>query len=212
MLNGPEAGSDTYPSGNPPCTFCSQTCGIDRYGIAGAPSEWSILHAWHPYMLHGPNHAQKRLPQLASSMLPVRAILCAIRSRVLHAGSPLAAQRVVSSISKQRHRQQEKRSIRRLGCHTIEKLPWVSPSFLWAFVPSLHKIEHRMYLQQTMRTKALRHQWPDLRLIVYRLSTESPAQIAHKPTIRNITAVPPNQKINRPTPMASASNRSNPNP
>ena len=163
-------------------------------------------------MPHGPKHAQRHLPQLASSMLPVRAILCAIRSRSLRAGSPLTAQRVVSSSSKQRHRQQEKRSIRRLGCHTIEKLPWVSPSFLWAFVPSLHKIKHRTCLQQAMRTKALRHQWPDLRRIVYRLSTESPAQIAHKPTIRNITAVSPNQKIICPTPMAPALNRSNPNP
>ena len=158
MLNGPEAGPEACPSGNPPCTFCSQTCGMDWCGIVDASSEWSILHAWHPYMLHGPKHAQRRLPQLTSSMLPVRAVFCAIRSRSLRAGSPLAAQRIVSSSSKQRHRQQEKRSIRRLGCHTIEKLPWVSPPSLWAFVSSLHKIEHRMYLQQAMRTKALQYQ------------------------------------------------------
>lgn len=176
----------------------------------------------HPETVHlarlAPVHATwvKTCPEAPPSTRLIHAAcsshFCAIRGRSLRTGSPLASQRVVSSNSKQGHHRREKRSIRRLGCHTIEKLPWVSPPSLWAFVSSLHKIEHRMYLQQAMRTKALQYQWPDLRRIVYRLSTESPARIAHKPTIRNITAVPPNQKINRPTPMASASNHSNPNP
>lgn len=165
-----------------------------------------------------PVHATwaKTCPEAPPSTCPIHAAcsshFCAIRGRSLRAGSPLASQRVVSSNSKQGHHRREKRSIRRLNCHTIEKLPWVFPSFLWAFVSSLHKIEHRMYLQQAMRTKTQRHQWPDLRRIVYRSSTESPARIAPKPSICNITAVPPEQKIIRPTHTASIPNRSNPNP
>ena len=65
-----------------------------------------------------------------------------------------------------------------------------------------------------MRTKALRHQWPDLRRIGYRVSVISEitgsnrAQADHSQHHGRTLE----QKINRPTPMASALNRSNPNP
>ena len=159
----------------------------------------------------------QNIPRGAPSTRFIHAVcsshFCAIRSRSLRAGSPLAAQRVVSSNSKQRHRQREKRSIRRLSCHTIEQLPYDLHPYGFLSLACIRWNTACTFSKQCER-RPYNINDPTCAVsgIVYRSSTESPARIAPKPTIRNITAVPPEQKIIRPTPMASAPNRSNPNP